>query len=131
MNITSWRPDTCGCEIQYSWDPNLEDNRVHTPHEIVKKCSVHTDKNGVEELYNQVLGENVTKNKALDELIKLDNKFGKASDNGELIPDDSKVKWSFNEARELVLELKENTSISKKDIQDSLVLKLNKTIHIK
>lgn len=42
QHITTWRPDTCECEVQYSWDDSVPaEERVHSLHKVVKACAEH------------------------------------------------------------------------------------------
>ena len=42
IKITTWRPDTCECEIEYSWDDTVpQDQRVYTAHQINRACPAH------------------------------------------------------------------------------------------
>lgn len=84
IRITTWRPDTCDCELHYSWDDQVsEDARVHTPidsftHPVTgsvhstKKCSAHTSVTDVTRLHTAVLKENRLKNKMFAHAMELD-----------------------------------------------------------
>jgi hypothetical protein len=42
LKTTLWRPDTCGCEVEYQWDTGQPlDTRVHTPSGVWVLCSAH------------------------------------------------------------------------------------------
>ena len=72
MKTTTWRPDTCGCELHYDWDTDHhEDIRVHTPREVhphghvTKRCPKHSHHVSVHDLHAAVLAENRAKNMAV------------------------------------------------------------------
>lgn len=74
LKLTRWSPDTCGCRIEYAWDPALPVvQRVHIP-VSVDPCERHahlseqaqrraTPSMGHEEIYAAVLAENQAKNR--------------------------------------------------------------------
>jgi hypothetical protein len=42
INITTWSPDTCGCELSYEWDSDiLQEQRTHTFYAMHKVCEHH------------------------------------------------------------------------------------------
>ncbi len=64
IRLTTWRPDTCDCEVVYSWDDALPaEERIHTAHAVNKACEAHVG--GVEDIHASVLEENQRKNKTL------------------------------------------------------------------
>jgi hypothetical protein len=66
IKYTLWSPDTCGCQIEYSWDDSIDvKDRVHTCVSIRKKCEKHTHLNDKHEHFKQVLKENQDKNKGV------------------------------------------------------------------
>lgn len=71
IRITTWRPDTCGCEIQYSWDDAVpQEEREHSLHQVTRACGMHAHLDHPE-VYEYVGDENTTKNISLG--IILDN----------------------------------------------------------
>jgi hypothetical protein len=68
---TTWRPDTCGCEIVYQWDDSVaEAQRTHEVSGITKRCAAHAshdDQNG----FTAVIDENKRKNIAFEEVKKI------------------------------------------------------------
>ena len=63
IKTTRWNPDTCGCVIEYQWDDTVpQDQRVHTPVNIVSQCNVHGSFNAPSDLYNHVLFDSQRKN---------------------------------------------------------------------
>src|SRR3989304_5748981 len=67
IRTTRWRPDTCGCELEYEWDDSLpEAQRVHTCVRIVRNGPEHSGLIGnVALLYSTIDEENKRKNKAV------------------------------------------------------------------
>lgn len=42
LQVTRWRPDTCGCILEYEWDSDeTETQRVHRLVNVVNQCSTH------------------------------------------------------------------------------------------
>lgn len=108
-HTTRWSPDTCDCVLEYEWDDVVpESERTHTPTSVVNTCSAHTSLSGVAGKYNQVLSENQTKNKAIDEIIQnfpevrkeVTDKDGTRFE----LKDEIECKWSFDENRKLGLD---------------------------
>lgn len=63
---TTWRPDTCGCELDYEWERGSnEDTRIHTPVGF-KACIGHNHHTDPHQHYAQVLEENQRKNKVVN-----------------------------------------------------------------
>lgn len=68
--VTTWRPDTCGCELNYSWDrDSTEDERVHTA-ETFKPCEAHKHHTDKHQHFAAVLEENQRKNKVVNYLAE-------------------------------------------------------------
>lgn len=76
MNITTWHPDTCGCEIHYEWDTETtEAERTHTAvaefedssgeTRTPRDCGAHGAHRDHHHHFQNVLGENVHKNQVL------------------------------------------------------------------
>ena len=64
IQTTRWRPDTCPCIIEYTWDDTVpESSRVHTLSSITK-CNIHTSLTN-NSAYSTVLDENPRKNLSL------------------------------------------------------------------
>lgn len=64
---TTWTPDTCGCELVYSWDSTTsEQNRVHTPVSS-KPCAIHGHLKDVPTHHTAIIKENQSKNQAIEE----------------------------------------------------------------
>lgn len=59
---THWRPDTCPCEIDYTWDTSVDPSlRVHVLATITA-CQFHNTIANPQSVYNQVIAENTRKN---------------------------------------------------------------------
>jgi hypothetical protein len=107
---TRWRPDTCGCEIEYEWDDSLsQEKRVHTPSQIIKKCEFHQDMLNKNEHYTKVLEENQTKNRVWGKLLEISTLTAdKVSEDGEThkeLKPNITYNWSFDADRNLVVDM--------------------------
>ena len=92
---TLWSPDTCGCQIEYEWDDTVpQDQRTHTVSLIVKACPIHSHHTDISTHYDDVLGENQSKNKAIGLLVKTFKKLDGGQD---------EIKWRFEADRSIVL----------------------------
>lgn len=66
IRSTTWRPDTCECVLEYSWDDaTSEASRAHSFARIVSPCPAHSLLAGAN-LYNAVVSENQKKNRTYD-----------------------------------------------------------------
>jgi hypothetical protein len=119
IHTNIWKPDTCGCEIEYTWDDSVtQEERVHTFKKHNKVCNSHQNKSG-EVLYTQVLGENQGKNKAL----------GKITEHFPELTEDVKqglVKWSFDANRKLKIEVSDKAKAAQIKIKLDSELGLGK-----
>lgn len=80
LQTTTWRPDTCGCTIQYTWDDAIPgEQRSHRLVRVEKYCPAHA---GLDEqsCYEACLFENQCKNQAL-----------------AILPDPLEAEWTFGE----------------------------------
>ena len=69
IKTTTWHPDTCNCEISYSWDNTLsEENRVHTFSHVDNKCSAHQSLSD-QQIYDTISEENPRKNITLERCL--------------------------------------------------------------
>lgn len=109
LKTTLWRPDTCGCEIEYQWDTNEpEETRVHTLSRIKAKCQDHSSSTD-QEVHDSVSKENKHKNKVLAAIMEEVDSIGET-----FIDDDGKSsrrfkkglepKWEFNAQRKLKIK---------------------------
>jgi len=95
QKITRWSPDTCDCIIEYEWDSAVgPEDRTHSLSRIVKKCPAHSALSDAS-TYNEVMSENMRKNKMFASLQK---------DIPAITPDN--YGWHFDTARRLVVSLK-------------------------
>ena len=67
IKTTRWRPDTCGCEIEFQWDDAVKDG-PHSVHKINRSCPAHTFADG-KDTYEAVLSENKRKNIIVSEIV--------------------------------------------------------------
>src|SRR5438128_1805862 len=112
INVTRWRPDTCDCVIEYSWDSESnEDERVHTYHDSHTTCDDHRTHHKKAKHFEVVQEENQRKNKAHGEWKKL---------HPEVNDDD--FKFSFDGQRKLHVSYKGLTAKTKKDLEAKLAL---------
>lgn len=126
ITTTRWSPDTCDCVLEYEWDTEVsEDLRVHTPKEPVRVCDDHKV-NPKPEVHDKVHEENTRKNKALDEAIKALPSFAKTDAGGNKTPDLDKIAWSFDEDRNLVIDLKGAKKADKDAVKAVVSAKLSK-----
>ena len=93
MAITRWSPDTCGCVIDYTWDPDVPDGaRTHSFHAVERICAGH---DGLSDppLFDTVLAENQTKNRlhgwAVANLARLRHPLE------DRLSDGVEFRWSF------------------------------------
>jgi hypothetical protein len=71
IRTTSWSPDTCNCTLEYTWDDAVpEDQRTHTPANIVRRCSAHTPLADTNSVFNTIMEENPRKNRSFDEILQ-------------------------------------------------------------
>lgn len=121
VHVTQWRPDTCGCVLEYEWDDEVEpDERLHTvrTHDD-SACPRHkTLKMKKSAAFDHVLEENQRKNRVhaelvehaaehQPELVRLD------ADNtpSDLRPD--AFKFSYDDDGVLHVELNDHSSTAK------------------
>lgn len=103
LKTTRWRPDTCKCVIEYSWNTDdPQETRTHSLSRIVSKCSAHqflTDG----EVYVAVTDENPRKNKVLGKIKELLPAYipTTVGPDGNPLDDYSKIVWSFDAQRVL------------------------------
>ena len=120
-HITTWSPDTCGCELHYEWDDTLpEGQRVHTPVEEFidssgnvrrsKKCEHHKLLATKEDHHTKILTENQGKNKVLASLMEAEptlvetftDKDGSVQ---KRFKPGSEPAWEFDATRKLVVTI--------------------------
>ena len=110
IKITTWRPDTCGCELEYEWDDTTTgDNRVHTFKRATRQCPAHaglTPKN----CYNNTLDENKRKNILFGEILEkmpsvVQEKLQADGTKTKELKPGLEYKWSFDANRNLEVDL--------------------------
>jgi len=118
MKITTWRPDTCDCELNYEWDETVaQDKRVHTINSI-SVCIAHKNIATKEQIWDKVREENTTKNIVLG--LILDNFPNLVSEsqneNGDTVKrlkQGIEYKWEFDENRNLIIDLQSASGVEK------------------
>lgn len=122
-HITRWSPDTCGCVLDYEWDDSVpQDQRTHAISEVVKACPNHQDT--AEKVYEKVKDENTTKNRVLGEIMESVPALVEEviDDNGNIskrFKRGMEPKWSFDENRQLQIELVSSEKAQMKTILDN------------
>ena len=106
MTTNRWKPDTCGCVIEYEFDADLpDDQRIISSKNIEKGCIAHPIEEKVAH-YAKVLGENRGKNRAMKKLLdSLPEEHAKLNENGEREDFLKRPSFSFDVERKLVLKL--------------------------
>lgn len=60
--LTRWRPDTCGCVVDFSWDSeSAEDGRVHVA-EAIEPCELHPPSGDLQADFAAILAHNRANN---------------------------------------------------------------------
>lgn len=109
IHITTWHPDTCKCVLEYSWDDSVpEGARVHSPHKVVSCCEIHSALSplAAEDATTHhalIVEENTRKNLARKNVLESLPRNLKKSD--DEFKDGEEPAWSFDEDRNLVMEL--------------------------
>lgn len=109
-HTTTWRPDTCNCEVQYEWDDaEPQETRQHTVKAVTRKCAAHQEHGHDAQVFTRLLNENSRKNRVLTELaIQIPEAFDEIIENGvsvKRIKDGLECKWTFDDRRRLVVDL--------------------------
>lgn len=111
IKTTRWKPDTCGCEIEYSWDDSVsEDKRAHTVSKVNKTCPDHANLADNPTKYAKVLEENQTKNKVYAQILEncpdlVEEKTNPDGTVSKQLKPDKEYKWSFDGSRKLQVEV--------------------------
>ena len=108
IRTTTWRPDTCECVLEYSWDDAAsEASRVHSFVRVVSFCPAHSLLAGVN-LYDAVVSENQRKNRtyAIAEALLV-----------SLTPE-SRL-WYYDSARVLQVVIPNLTTLQKNQLQSA------------
>ena len=92
IKTTRWRPDTCGCDIEFKWDDSLpEEDRTHTASRVNDACPAHSYATPKEH-YDALVQENRHKNVVVSKIAK---DFAVAHDD---------VSFSFDKDRNLEVD---------------------------
>ena len=106
IRTTTWRPDTCECVLEYSWDDaTSEASRAHTLTKVVKSCPAHSLLAGVG-LYDAVVSENQRKNRTY---AIAETQLGSLTPESWL--------WYYNSARVLQVVFPNLTTLQKDQLQ--------------
>ncbi len=124
IKVTKWRPDTCGCAIEYAWDDTLSAEERILTYSINSKCSYH-DTLDDQEAIDQVKKENTSKNKVqgyiLENFADLTNEVQREDGTSyKELKAGVKYEWSFDKDRELVINLKGADEQKNRDIKSSV-----------
>jgi hypothetical protein len=118
INTTTWRPDTCGCEIEYDWDGSVPaEQRVHTVSRVNKKCAAHASTPDIETHFNTVMEENSRKNKHIGLIVDNFSTLTTLAPNGSKILKDNVVNWSYDANRVLQITITGLTTNQKNTLQ--------------
>lgn len=119
--ITLWRPDTCACELKFSWDDTVTP-RIETIHSFTQKCAIHaaeTDVNG----YTKIKSENTVKNGTLGHVLKNYAALVEVKPDGSIgLKNGYTYEWSFDAQRRVLADFKGVNRPTAQLIQDSLNL---------
>ena len=116
INITRWSPDTCDCIVEYSWDTEVsEDQRVHTPTNVIRKCEEHKDEadSNIHAIVNE---ENPRKNKLMSRLEQF-TELVQSNPGGSVQIRGNLVSWKYNAARILEVTISGLTAQKKAQAQ--------------
>lgn len=105
LKTTTWKPDTCECEIEYEWDDSVpQEQRTHTIKKVNKMCIHHQGKPD-NECFEVVKDENTTKNRFLGVVLEIPELRKEVIDNdGNIsyeLKSGLKYDWSFDSKRKL------------------------------
>lgn len=125
LKTTKWRPDTCGCEIEYQWDDSVaQEERTHVVSTITKNCPIHDPIPTKGEHYNVVLEENQRKNKVYGKLLDLPTlTVDVVQTDGKTIKElkpSVQYNWSFDKDRNLVVDLVGVTTSDKNTLKTAV-----------
>ena len=100
IKTTRWRPDTCSCIFEYTWDSTVKPElRTHTFRNIINTCQEHSSIQSDADKINIVRTENTRKNRALQ--LVLENGPSqlysiRQSDGVRILRDNVDYRWSFS-----------------------------------
>jgi hypothetical protein len=109
IQITTWRPDTCGCVIDFMWDDAVTpDQRTFTGTTTRTHCSAHAHLRDATTHFDTLQEENPRKNKAL---AHVQEHFGLTEEQMR------EVSWTFDHERVLNIALPDHASAQAKAVQ--------------
>jgi hypothetical protein len=115
--ITRWKPDTCECVIEYSWDTEVpQDLREHVL-STMQSCPLHAGMVAVD-AYQVVLGENQLKNQVTGEVME------------QLAIPVERVTFSYTAARRLQLTIDGIDNYAKATLQSVIEEKFGKCVDL-
>lgn len=107
QHTTRWRPDTCGCVIDYEWNDDVDENaRQHTFARVLSRCAAHTS-GPAAQVWAVVTEENTRKNRAL-------------ARTQEIVGVDTPTEWRFDAQRILVVRLTTLAPVAKVPVRTAL-----------
>lgn len=119
IRINRWRPDTCECVIEYQWDDTVdEDNRTHAVSSIIQACEFHSSAKNQAAHFAEVVTENQKKNQVYGVIMEgsttaTKDELNKDGSTTKVFKEGKEFAWSFDEERNLVVELKGFTAQEK------------------
>jgi hypothetical protein len=122
IQVTRWKPDTCGCVIDYEWDDSLPLEEREIQVKSVVKCDEHKS-NTKQETFDNVLDENQSKNKTYGKIIEEFPELvvEKVTEQGDISKDlkpEISFDWSFDENRNLEVDVKGMTPEQKTKLRE-------------
>jgi len=113
IRTTRWRPDTCSCEIDYSWDDSLPlDQVIFKLHKVNRACNAHA---GVTDAFVTALEENQRKNYSLGEILDRFSKVRIGDSAGYSFKIGMEPKWAFTVSRVLQIDMGNNLTGAEKN----------------
>jgi hypothetical protein len=119
QNTTLWRPDTCGCEIEYTWNTDEPaETRTHSL-ATLKACSIHKDlglQDNATESYEKVKEENERKNLVFKHVVETIPEFTTIDSEGNKKQAVDAYLWSFDADRNLTFALTKGSQQKKDEV---------------
>lgn len=111
-NVTKWRPDTCGCEIDYAWDSEAPvENRVHTLVASIP-CLIHENlgyKPNDLVHYAAIVDENTRKNRVFAHAVETIAALTETVAGGKTRYRVEDYEWVFDARRDMKFTLARGT----------------------
>lgn len=110
MKRTLWRPDTCGCAIEYSWDSEADVSHIElSEFSMEETCPRHFGLVNAETIFEAVKTENQNKNIVVNQISELHQDLQIASEDDEgnisYSPNPRKIRGYYTENGELHIAL--------------------------